>query len=630
MHRLINRRQPILRPGSRVERLRLSSTRNGRLRPRMLGAIGAIALSATVLAACSSAGSTGPSGSAQTTAIVPMTAGSTPDQIFPIFTGAQYTVVNEQDFQWLMYRPLLWYGGQPGNEFGLYNEVSLADAPVYSHNDTVVTITMKKYAWSDGTPVTARDVQFEFNLIKANKTSFGPYNAGDFPDNVKTFQVLSPTQMRLTLTRPYSPLWFDTNELALLTPLPQQVWDKTSAGQKVGNYDETPAGAIAVYKYLFGQSSQLSSYATNPLWQVVDGPWKLKSFSTRGDIVLAANKRYSGPVKPTLNEFTERPFTSDTAEFNALLAQTGLTTGTIPTADLSQTHTLESEGYRGFRSLTYGLNNIYLNYNNTADGPLFRQLYIRQALQKLVNQPQDVQYALHGAGNPSYGPVPLAPGSPYTTAYEKSNPYPYSVTAAKQLLASHGWAVHLGGTDTCVRPGTGPADCGAGIAAGKALALKVLYPSGDPGFAVMMESWQSSAHSAGIAMTLNSGEFNQVTSEISVCKAGTAACNWQAGTWGGWTMGQYPTGQGIFTTGTTGMPAPVGTEINKLVKETEFSSNPQEFTTYENYVTKQLPTLFMPWEQGNNSVVLKTLQGYTADQQNPFADTFPEYWHFSK
>ncbi len=628
MHRVMNRRppDPAAEPGPR----RPGQASARRARAKSAGILGLIALGATVITACSSAGSGAPATAAQTTAIVPMSAGSTPDQIFPIFTGAQYTVVNEQDFEWLMYRPLLWYGGQPGNEFGLYSQVSLANAPVYSNNDTVVTITMKKYLWSDGTPVTARDVQFEYNLIKANKTSYGAYTAGAFPDNVKTFQVVSPTEIRLTLTRSYSPLWFNTNELALLTPLPQQAWDKTSATQKVGNYDETTAGAVAVYKYLFGQSTQLNNYGTNPLWQVVDGPWKLKSFSTRGDIVFVANKRYSGPVKPTLTEFIERPFTSDTAEFNALLAQTGLTTGTIPTADLSQTSTLESEGYRVFRSLTYGLNNVYLNYNNSADGALFRQLYIRQALQELVNQPQDVQYALHGAGNPSYGPVPLAPSSPYTTSYETSNPYPYSVTAAKQLLTSHGWAVHPGGTDTCARPGSGPTECGAGIAAGQALALKVLYPSGDPGFAVMMESWQSSARSAGVAMTLNSGQFNQVTSEISVCKTGTAACGWQAGTWGGWTMSQYPTGQGIFTTDTTGMPAPVGTKINNLVAATEYSSNPQAFTAYENYVAKELPTIFIPWEQGNDSVVLKSLQGYTADQENPFADTFPEYWHFGK
>jgi hypothetical protein len=95
-------------------------------------------------------------------------------------------------------------------------------------------------------------------------------------------------------------------------------------------------------------------------------------------------------------------------------------------------------------------------------------------------------------------------------------------------------------------------------------------------------------------------------------------------------MNQYPTGQGVFTTDTTGMPAPVGPEVNKLVAETEYSPNPQVFTTYENYVSQQLPTLFMPWEQGSHAVVLKSLQGYTADENNPFGDTFPELWHFSK
>jgi hypothetical protein len=29
-------------------------------------------------------------------------------------------------------------------------------------------------------------------------------------------------------------------------------------------------------------------------------------------------------------------------------------------------------------------------------------------------------------------------------------------------------------------------------------------------------------------------------------------------------------------------------------------------------------------------VVLKNLQGFAADQDNPFADTFPENWYFAK
>jgi peptide/nickel transport system substrate-binding protein len=157
----------------------------------------------------------------------------------------------------------------------------------------------------------------------------------------------------------------------------------------------------------------------------------------------------------------------------------------------------------------------------------------------------------------------------------------------------------------------------------------VLYPSGDPEFETMMDNWASAARSAGVTLTLSSAEFNTVTSDIEVCKAGTAACNWQAGTWGGWTMNQYPTGQGIFTTNTTGMPAPVGTEINKLINATEYSSGRSAFTSYENYVAKELPTLFMPWEQGSNYVVANNLQGFTADQDNPFGMLYPENWHFS-
>lgn len=180
-----------------------------------------------------------------------------------------------------MYRPLLWYGGQSGNEFGLYNQISLADAPVYSDNDTVVTIKLKKYYWSDGTPVTARDVTFFFDLIAANKSYWGFYTPGEFPDNVKSVQAVNPQTVRFTLTKPYSPLWYSTNELSDLIPLPQQAWDKTSANGKIGNYDETHADAVAVFNYLLSQARALNTYAGNPIWQVVDGPFRLKSYSTR-------------------------------------------------------------------------------------------------------------------------------------------------------------------------------------------------------------------------------------------------------------------------------------------------------------------------------------------------------------
>lgn len=588
-----------------------------------------IALAVSVLAACSSSGAT--SGASSDIAIVPMSQGSTANDIFPILSGPQITPYNEQDFQWLMYRPMLWYGGQPGNEFGLYNQISLAYAPVYSDNDTVVTIKLKKYYWSDGTPVTARDVTFFFNLVKANKNYWGFYTPGEFPDNVKSVQAVNPQTVRFTLTRSFSPLWFDTNELTDIIPLPQQAWDKTSANGAIGNYDQTHAGAVAVFNYLLSQARSLNTYATNPIWQVVDGPFRLKSYSTRGDVDLVPNTHYSGTPKPQIKELIERPYTSDTAEFDALLANTGLTTGVVPSQDDSQIPTLKAEGYTVYNTLTYGFNYIVINFNSPNAGYLFRQLYIRQALQHLVNQPEDVKYAYNGNATASYGPVPLAPASPYTTPYERSDPYPFSVSAAESLLKAHGWKVTPNGTDACVSPGTGAGECGAGIPRGKTLTLKILYASGDPGYGVMMANFQSAARTAGIDIVLSQGQFNQITAVTGVCSMSQSACDWDGVMYGGSTMGIYPTGNGFFNTNANGQGNYSSTDADNLISATEYQPGLNQFFQYENYVSQQLPMIWMPWEQvGVNNVVASDLGGFTADEDNPFADMFPESWYFNK
>jgi peptide/nickel transport system substrate-binding protein len=636
MHRLINLRQPATPDDPGVARTRLSASRRTRLRPRTLAVLGAIALGATTVAACAGSGGSGSTVAESTAAssdiaIVPTQQGSTANDIYPLVTGPQVTPYNEQDFQELMYRPLLWYGGQLGNEFGLNTQDSLASAPVYSHGDTVVTITMKKnFYWSDGVPVTARDVVFFFNLLVADKDNYGLYTPGEFPDNIKAVKTLSTYVVQFTLTKAYSPEWFNTNELGQITPFPQQVWDKTSATGKVGNYDETKSGAVAVNKFLISQAQSLNTYGTNPIWQVVDGPWRLKSFSTRGDIDLVPNTKYSGSPHPKLKELIERPYTSDAAEFNALLAGTGLTTGYVPTEDASQVKTLESDGYRTYPSIVYGMNYIVINFNSPAAGPLFRQLYIRQALQHLVNQPQDVKYAYNGSATPSYGPVPLAPKSPFTTAYERSNPYPFSTSAAQSLLASHGWKISKGGTDTCAKPGTAANECGAGIPAGKQLSIKILYASGDADYATMMENFQSAAKSVGVNIELSEGQFNQITAVTGVCKTGQSACNWEGVMYGGSTFGVYPTGNGFFNTDANGQGNYSSAEADTLINDTEYKAGLNYFYQYENYIAKNLPMIWMPWQQYDNSVVLKNLRGYTADQDNPFADTFPENWYYAK
>ncbi len=124
--------------------------------------------------------------------------GTTPNYILPLLTGAYYSVANIEQFQRLSYRSLFWIGdkGKPV----VNPTLSLAKLPTYSNNNTVVNINLGKWNWSDGTPVTSRDVTFWINLLEANKKNIAFYIPGEFPDNLKSYKVTGPESIQLTLT----------------------------------------------------------------------------------------------------------------------------------------------------------------------------------------------------------------------------------------------------------------------------------------------------------------------------------------------------------------------------------------------------------------------------------------------
>ncbi|MDA8321919.1 MAG: ABC transporter substrate-binding protein, partial [Actinomycetota bacterium] len=132
-----------------------------------------------------------------------------------------------------LWRPL-YFAGQ-GAKPVIDNSLSIANPPVWSNHNQTVTITLKHYMWSDGKPVTSRDVQFFMNLERANKNQDSWYTPGAMPDNIKSVSYPNASTIVINLNRAYSPLWFDNNQLTWLFALPQHVWDKTSATGKVGN-----------------------------------------------------------------------------------------------------------------------------------------------------------------------------------------------------------------------------------------------------------------------------------------------------------------------------------------------------------------------------------------------------------
>jgi peptide/nickel transport system substrate-binding protein len=550
--------------------------------------------------------------------------------IYPMLNFNNDDSANIYYSQYLMWRPLYWFGS-PGHA-GLNEGESLADpaSVTTSGGTTTATIRLKSYRWSDGTPLTSRDVQFWINLLKAGKLNFWGYVAGEFPDNLTSFKILSPSEFSLTFDQAYSATWL-YNQLGLIIPLPQQAWDRESANGPVGNYDLTASGATQVNNFLLAQNKNLSAYATNSLWQVVDGPWKISKYApSTGDATFVRNMRYSGPATGSLQAIKILSFASDTAEFDTLLSAGGLDFGYVPFNDAAQASRAEGDGYTVKSWPSWGITYVYFNFASPVSGAIFRQLYVRQAMQHLINEAGYIDAFMPGYAYPTYGPVPTEPTTSFLSPQEQQNPYPYNPAEALSLLRAHGWQIVPNGTDTCVRPGSGASECGAGIHSGAKLSFPMLYANGTTGIDEEVAALQSSFSTAGIKVAPDGEPFPQAASGLSPACA-KPGC-WQLGFVGiSWffTPGyNEPDGAILF-----GSNAPSNIEMysdpraDSLIDKLG-SGGISAFYGYENYLAQQLPGLWMPQMDTEIAAVTNTLKGTLP--LDPLDNIYPENWYFVK
>jgi peptide/nickel transport system substrate-binding protein len=617
--------------------------------------IAALALAgATALAACghstsSSGPSTGLGGSfgkvppAATGAQHPGTVtwaeapGTAPTWILPLVTSAADAINNINQFGEELWRPLYWFSN--GVESTQTPAMNLAGQPKWSNADKTVSITLKSsYKWSDGEPITSRDVLFFFDEVKAaikeDPANWGPYSPGlGIPDEVASVTAPTASTVVFTMKKTVNPQWFLDDELSAITPMPSHAWAKASAGGPLLNFT-VPANATAIYNYLSKASMSVTTYATNPLWKVVDGPYALTAFNnSTGAFTMTPNPGYGGPHAAKVSILQAVPFTSDTAEFDSVRAG-GIDVGYLPLTDIKQVKTVESGGYNVFGYPSFSFSYVTYNFlDKTGDfNKIIGQLYIRQALAHLENQSGYIKAFFGGAGGPAYGPIPAVPRSPYTPADAVTNPYPFSVPDAISLLKSHGWTVNTSGTDTCAKAGTGPGECGAGIPAGTKLAFNLIYTSSPAIVGEMVTDLSSEAAAAGITIHLQSSNFNYIiTNYDNPVPSGKPFINkWATEDFGGFIDPTYPTTLGIFNgpgaenEGTYNDPT-----ANKLINASVNSGNPAAVKAEASYLTESQPGLFQP---NSDTVVVwkKTISGAPPSFANlTQSELTPEYWYFT-
>ena len=612
-----------------------------RFRSKTFGALAITAASVMALAACSSSTTSSSSSSATGT---PQTGGTatfaelpatTPNYIFPFTSSAFISVSNINLFQYMLYRPLYWFGN--GSSPNVNATKNLAALPVWSSDGKTVTITLKNYKWSNGQPVTAQNVAFWLNMEQAvGATDYGAYTG--FPNTVVTsMNIPSPNTLVLTLNKAYNQNWFLYNELAQVTPMPE-AWDVTASGPS--HCSTTVSDCAAVYKYLDAQSKNLSGYVSSPLWSVVDGPWKLTAFSSDGHVTMVPNPSYSGPDKARLSEFQELPFTTDAAEYNVLRAPSSsskIDVGYIPPENLPAKPANVAVGANPLAGYTLGPWNSWgvsfytINQQSTIPNHagIFKQLYFRQAMAYLQNGEAVLQGPLKGYGSLTTGPVATDPVTQWLSPQQKNNAYPYDPAKAKSLLTSHGWTVNPGGTTTCSTPSL----CGPGISAGAALSFTMSYATGQAWIQAEMTQLQSNAAALGIKLNLKPAPFNQVVAaDAANCVVAKLPCNWDMADWGlGWSYypDVLPTGETLFMCGAIANSSGYCDKTNDaLINATLANTSNSAMYAWENYLQTQLPVQWQPNAPYQYTEAVSNLHGVFPQPSTLLLD--PEDWYYVK
>lgn len=261
-------------------------------------------------------------------------------------------------------------------------EPGVAESWTISDDKLTYEFKIRKTNFSDGTPVTAEDVIYSLNTMKASPVvnNSSAYNA------VTAIEKVDDSTVKVTLSQPSQNFWRGMGSVAgLIQP-------------------EHAAGSIA----------------TNPIGT---GPYVLKSYTTNSTFEFEANPNYWG-TKPTITAATVRIVTDGTAGLNALEAGE-VDAVPVITIDLWEQLT-KRELDKKFTLVTYPQigEPTYAVFNQKLDPAL------RQALAATLDRQSynDAFGAAWGAENTCTFALPNQPW--YSPESAESCPYPFDYEGA--------------------------------------------------------------------------------------------------------------------------------------------------------------------------------------------------------
>jgi peptide/nickel transport system substrate-binding protein len=332
---------------------------------------------------------------------------------------------------------------------------------------------------------------------------------------------------------------------------------------------------------------------------VGDGPLLVQELNIGIDAVFVPNPRYGG-AKMHFSRFVMK-FENEEGQALQAVQSGDLDMSNIPFDLYAKAVALPGDDVVTLPP-SYSWHELIPNMANRTT-LFFGDVRVRQALADAIDQQRIIDLAMHGLGEPVYGPVP-----PYPTTFlspaAKAGQYAvgYDPAKAKALLAAAGF---VPGADGVLRKG------------GQALAFTLLIPAGQPLRIEMAESIQQDLAAVGIAMQVRQMEFNQLLAAM----VGQPQ-DWQA-ILIGMDFGAYPSGEELFAQGAAlNNNGYANAQMDRFIAQSTDVPGMGGLFAYQDFASEQQPVIFLPNER-YAVLVRKGLHG-VQDFLNPLGAWAPE------
>ncbi len=272
-----------------------------------------------------------------------------------------------------------------------------------------VTFTLKPdLKWSDGTPVTTKDLVFTWKLGSDPKSGF---SNNDPWDRAKKIDVIDDHTAVLHLDRVYVAynVW---DQL-----LPAHIEAAAAEGKEAGDYLKATAYNRA--------PTTLGLY---------DGPFMVTKYESGAQVVLEQNPHWAG-TKPYFKRIIIKTI-ENTAALNAnlLSGDIDMAPGDAPALSIDQVIALQKQAPDKFEYI-YKPSLTYEHIDLKIENPLLQDIRVRQALLYAIDRETLVKKLFEGKQ-----PVAATWVNPLDGNYTKDTAtYPYDPAKAKALLAEAGF-----------------------------------------------------------------------------------------------------------------------------------------------------------------------------------------------